>query len=299
MFVFNRCAKARCEQDWSYVFVCVYGPGGNFDTTNSGAYFAYPYKKLEDLPAPRPNFPSFQPRTSTTTTTTVATTRYIPFFQVTTPRISLPNPSPPSGDFTTPKRGSQCRYGLSYPHSLCLNDSPYLLWLEPTSKSEVLNRHNDYRMRVSPRAKNMPMVQWDDDLAVEAERWAAQCKFEHNAAGNRGLPARGQREAWAWVGQNLCWSSGFNQTWTNCIDDWGSESRNWMYGMGPTYSGAVVGHYTQMIWEETLYIGCAKSRCRRQDTNGEENHLVCHYGPGGNVARRNGESPFATPYSRA
>ena len=36
-----------------------------------------------------------------------------------------------------------------------------------------------------PKAANMRHLSWDEDLAVVAQRWADQCKFEHDSADAR------------------------------------------------------------------------------------------------------------------
>lgn len=42
------------------------------------------------------------------------------------------------------------------------------------------------------------------------------------------------------------------------------------------------GHYTQMIWAKTEYIGCARISYRPQNKNRIYQYIVCNYGPAGN-----------------
>lgn len=47
-----------------------------------------------------------------------------------------------------------------------------------------------------------------------------------------------------------------------------------------------VGHYTQMIWATTEYIGCARVSYRPEKKNRIYQYVVCNYGPAGNVHER-------------
>lgn len=46
-------------------------------------------------------------------------------------------------------------------------------------------------------------------------------------------------------GENLYMSSD-PTAWSNAIQNWYDESHNFVYGVGPKSSSAVVGHYTQV-----------------------------------------------------
>nr|CAD7587688.1 unnamed protein product [Timema genevievae] len=47
-------------------------------------------------------------------------------------------------------------------------------------------------------------------------------------------------------------------------------------------STAMVGHYTQLVWSRSLYVGCGASLFLKDGTWYSE-YLVCNYGPAGNV----------------
>ena len=70
------------------------------------------------------------------------------------------------------------------------------------------------------------------------------------------------------------------------VDGWIDEKRFYRPGRFPevttTQSWEDVGHYTQLIWENTTRVGCALSN------TGEDDVLVCRYAPAGNW---DGESP--------
>lgn len=48
----------------------------------------------------------------------------------------------------------------------------------------------------------------------------------------------------------------------------------------------VCGHYTQLVWANTRFVGCARWHCSglRYPSS-----IVCDYGPGGNI---NGQRPY-------
>ncbi len=53
-------------------------------------------------------------------------------------------------------------------------------------------------------------------------------------------------------------------------------------------SGAACGHYTQMVWGKTRYLGCGWARC--PDWGWDDIYLVCNYAQAGNTG--------GTPYSK-
>eukprot|EP00057_Strongylocentrotus_purpuratus_P017555 XP_011672029.1 PREDICTED: GLIPR1-like protein 1 [Strongylocentrotus purpuratus] len=119
-------------------------------------------------------------------------------------------------------------------------------------------------------------LQWNDEIAKHAQDWADQCKFaEHNPDKNR------KTEQWDWVGQNIAIGSSF--TMLSLIDSWYAEKEFYNYADATCEGNHVCGHYTQLVWAETQFIGCGWTSCTRFD------YLVCHYGPGGNYR---GERPY-------
>ena len=50
-----------------------------------------------------------------------------------------------------------------------------------------------------------------------------------------------------------------------------------------SYSGGVIGHYTQLVWAETYRIGCGFARHGARGGFGGTALYVCDYGPGGNM----------------
>jgi hypothetical protein len=79
-----------------------------------------------------------------------------------------------------------------------------------------------------------------------------------------------------YVGENIYGSSG-TATGPAAVSSWASESANYNYNSNQCTG--VCGHYTQLVWRETLRVGCALHRCAGLTYAGT---VVCNYGPGGN-----------------
>ena len=169
---------------------------------------------------------------------------------------------------------SQCKGSVTEPATRCLDDVAVML--EPVSQNEVVQRHNCWRGlkifffnhifkilflikyqisgKVDPPAKNLERLAWDDELALLAERWAAQCPGGHDPYDSRSLPGRSTDGVnWKYVGQNICWAS-YDRTWSECIDEWAMEQDDFTYGVGRTGQGQV-GHYTQVVAQRSHFVG--------------------------------------------
>ena len=92
-------------------------------------------------------------------------------------------------------------------------------------------------------------LQWSEELAISAERWAAQCQVAHNSASDRKLS-----QFQPWVGQNMRFSTS-DSSWVDSIAVWTEEKQNYQYGVGAVPANATVGHYTQIIWQNTTHVG--------------------------------------------
>jgi hypothetical protein len=185
------------------------------------------------------------------------------------------------------------------PPTRCLGDVAEKLL--PVSKSEVLERHSCWRTHLNPPAKSaIPVLQWDPELAQLAERWAAQCSQPPNAHDTkeaRTLPNRTtDGVSWDWVGQNICYSTN-QMSWSECVDGWAEEQKDFTYGKGQTGPGQV-GHYTQVVAERSKFVGCGWSYCPNK---GLPYVQVCNYGPGGNMneAAMGGVDGTLKPYTAA
>jgi uncharacterized protein YkwD len=126
--------------------------------------------------------------------------------------------------------------------------------------------HNSVR-----RTVGVPELRWSNQLSADAQRWADEL-----IARNAFEPQRGLR----W-GQNLFEIvNGAANPW-QVVQGWASESAN--YDPRTNTCSARCGHYTQLVWRDTKYVGCAAAR------RGNREVWVCDYLPPGNIL---GERPY-------
>jgi len=172
--------------------------------------------------------------------------------------------------------------------------------LSAAEKKEFLDAHNALRQKIAagnqpgyPKATQpMPNLKWDNDLAKVAQKWMDQCVWAHDKN-------RVTKKFYTAVGQNLYMSSSTrkptDKPWKKSVDAWYSEYADYFHYFGgdvsakPTlpdgamYNGkpAQIGHFTQVIWQETTHVGCGYIRFKK--SNGYYTTYVgCNYGPAGN-----------------
>lgn len=92
------------------------------------------------------------------------------------------------------------------------------------------------------------------------------------------------------IGENIYGSTGLTPTWRDIVTEWWNEVNDYAYGPSGNSCespfGRPVGHFTQVAWECSYYIGCAKATC-----DGGKTVAVCNYGVQGNLF---GDLPFST-----
>jgi hypothetical protein len=155
--------------------------------------------------------------------------------------------------------------GFSQAGKVVYNDTAFV--------AAVLQAHNTYRSDLQ-----LPAVTWSVALAKDAAAWA-----QHLASIDKGqhdMSVRGNE------GENLWWGTADAFTFSQMVDFWGNEKKDFKYGTFPdcaTSRGAMIGHYTQVVWKDTKSVGCALA------SNGKTDYLVCRYSPAGNVI---GQKPY-------
>jgi len=154
--------------------------------------------------------------------------------------------------------------------------------LSVASINAILTEHNNARRTVSPAASVMPLLTWDQRLADFAQEYVSGCPgLVHSAAAAR---QNATRLGFASVGESL--AAGTSAEWETANGGrvataaWVSERANWTYP-NTCASGAVCGHYTQVIWAATTKVGCGYAQCPSQPLR---NYWSCVYGTAGNVA---------------
>ncbi|XP_055986606.1 cysteine-rich secretory protein 2-like [Sorex fumeus] len=147
-------------------------------------------------------------------------------------------------------------------------------------QKEIIDKHNALRRSVSPTASNMLKMQWSEEAAANARKWADQCTMSHSTREYRRLNATN-------CGENLFMSSD-PAAWSSGIQAWFDESSDFIYGKGAKTRQAVIGHYTQVVWYSSSLVGCAVSYCPDAYL---KYYYVCQYCPAGNL-----QSKINVPY---
>ena len=151
----------------------------------------------------------------------------------------------------------------------------------PYQSFRIDELHNNYRMNVFPPARNMPAIFRSQSLAQSSNNWASRCIWGHS-----GTPG---------VGENIYAisirspnTSAFNVDIP--VQAWGSEKPYYFYNTNTCATGQVCGHYTQMIWANTRFVGCAIQDCPIITNLGYGGtYVVCQYSPPGNFG---GQRPY-------
>ncbi|XP_017727994.1 PREDICTED: GLIPR1-like protein 1 isoform X1 [Rhinopithecus bieti] len=149
---------------------------------------------------------------------------------------------------------------------------------DPHFINNCLEGHNEWRGKVNPPAADMKYMIWDKGLAKMAKAWANECKFEHNNCLDKSYKCYA---AFEYVGENI-WLGGIKSfTPRLAITAWYNETQ--FYDFDSLSCSRVCGHYTQLVWANSFYVGCAVAMC--PDLGGASTAIfVCNYGPAGNFA---------------
>merc|ERR1719273_691408 len=181
--------------------------------------------------------------------------------------------------------------------------------LTETQKAEILQQHNDLRKQTAdgntlcaygqycPSAQSIPDLQWDAGLAKLAQDYADTCVMGHEdnsvrASRFQGLGGSSNFPGQYSTGENLAWGSCSLDSSGSCMATyrWGEkEAVCWDHDANAN-TGCVTGHFTQMIWANTQYVGCG---WRGGDCTQYGGMLVCNYYPPGNYI---GQSPYVATF---
>ncbi|XP_071815697.1 uncharacterized protein [Apostichopus japonicus] len=159
--------------------------------------------------------------------------------------------------------------------------------LKPAHKDTMLGLHNRFRSDTPIPASNMEKLEWDENLEKMARRYAKKCRWEHGQVADL--------TTYTHVGQNLAYGIGRQFTPFYLTRLWYKELLDYDIVTGNCTRGKPCGHYTQLVWANTKYVGCEANFCKNlYDPSRDRKiknavYLVCNYGPGGNFA---GEIPF-------
>ncbi|XP_077484484.1 uncharacterized protein LOC144094393 [Amblyomma americanum] len=175
--------------------------------------------------------------------------------------------------------------------------------ISPEERLLIVKTHNDYRSMVAlgklqgfPPAANMARLVWDKELASVAQAKAEQCtsakgEYSHDDWHDRfttKFNATGQNLAFR--GRNFRFTSsdwpGRIKEWFIEYEDYPSEQRHEF--RLPAHSKPMIGHFTQLVWAKTSYVGCGfvEYSIIGAVNLTEMQFYVCNYAVTGNVFRR-------------
>ncbi|PIN16202.1 Defense-related protein containing SCP domain [Handroanthus impetiginosus] len=128
------------------------------------------------------------------------------------------------------------------------------------SPQDYVDAHNAARaqVRVGP-------IAWDET-------------YVNSRLGDCNLVHSGNKQ----YGENLAAGSG-DFTGRAVVNLWVAEKRNYNYNSNSCFGGECL-HYTQVVWRNSVRLGCARARC-----NNGLWFISCNYAPPGNVV---GQRPY-------
>lgn len=137
-------------------------------------------------------------------------------------------------------------------------------------------------------ASQMPQLYWDEELARSAQNYSRYCLWGHSSQADMiTLPYE--------YGENIYITSWKETNFYKIIEDLANEYQ--FYNHHNQTCTGVCAHYTQIVWENTLRVGCALTRCKKMirtefdlkynyyewvETLGAY-YFVCQYYPRGNM----------------
>ncbi|XP_062597390.1 cysteine-rich venom protein pseudechetoxin-like [Saccostrea cucullata] len=171
------------------------------------------------------------------------------------------------------KRSTSCarKFQVIPNHSACLPKSSEARnsGVSEEDRKSIVDKHNEFRSLVQPSAAIMARMSWDDEIALVAQNYADACKgLVHDGGRQRSIPGRFS------VGQNLA-SASYDLGWAGVVTLWHDEVKD--FTLGGSNDLFKVGHYTQVVWKDSIKLGCGFAVC------GSTRSYVCNYGPGGNL----------------
>ncbi|XP_073270901.1 pathogenesis-related leaf protein 6-like [Primulina huaijiensis] len=135
------------------------------------------------------------------------------------------------------------------------------------SPQDFLNAHNAARAQV----RVGPMT-WDANVAAFAQRYVNSRLGDCNLVHSTNRP----------YGENLAKGSG-DFTGVAAVNLWVAEKPNYNYGSNSCVGGECL-HYTQVVWRNSVRLGCARAQC-----NNGWWYISCNYDPPGNYV---GQRPY-------
>mmetsp|Transcript_157765 Transcript_157765/g.294249 ORF Transcript_157765/g.294249 Transcript_157765/m.294249 type:complete len:331 (-) Transcript_157765:47-1039(-) len=163
---------------------------------------------------------------------------------------------------------------------------------------DILIAHNTVRTRVG-----LDALRWNEELTEIASARVQKlvsggCYIKHSPLEDRWMEA-----GFTYIGENLYKVINMKPTGVDVVDAWYAEIDDYQYGpVGSTCTKercagresppCTLGHFTQVMWERSSTVGCARAQCSEQEQ--PTFIVVCNYGPGGNIV---GQLPFTPEHT--
>ncbi|XP_020090319.1 pathogenesis-related protein 1-like [Ananas comosus] len=143
-----------------------------------------------------------------------------------------------------------------------------MLQQQSSLAQQFLAPHNSLRGSLG-----LPPLRWSGALASYAQWWAGQrsgdCALVHSDTN---------------YGENIFWGGGAGWQAGDAVAAWAAERSYYDYGSNACRPDEDCSHYTQMVWRQSQWLGCARVVCATGDT-----FITCNYDPHGNIM---GQKPF-------
>ncbi|CAL4909894.1 unnamed protein product [Urochloa decumbens] len=127
---------------------------------------------------------------------------------------------------------------------------------------EFLEAHNTLRAKYG-----VPPLRWSSRLARYARRWSSMRRFDCVMMHSPGSP----------YGENVFWGTGNEWRAADAVASWATEASNFDWRAQACHPGQVCGHFTQVVWNDTEYVGCGRAECFAGGV-----FITCSYDPPGN-----------------
>ncbi|KAG5581297.1 hypothetical protein H5410_051924 [Solanum commersonii] len=113
------------------------------------------------------------------------------------------------------------------------------------AQQDYLDAHNTARASVG-----VEPLTWDDQVVAYAQQYASQLATDCNL-----IHSHGQYD------ENLVADSDDFMTATKAVDTWVDEKQFYHHDSSTYDEGQVCEHYTQMVWLNSVCLGCTRVQC--------------------------------------
>ena len=146
------------------------------------------------------------------------------------------------------------------------------------SKNSALLKHNQLRLLHFQDAPLKYSAKLEADAQAYANKLAQTGRFDHD-------PQNLEKK----YGENLfAFSKATAPNYNHIIQKWYDEGQYYNYSSNRCQSGHICGHYTQIIWKNSKFLGCASAKYQKGRFKGGY-VTVCKYYPYGNIV---GQTPY-------